>query len=141
MNCYICLGKTNAPLQTGCVCKGSLAVHRSCFSMWMEKTENPFDCPVCKTGFSGTLLKQFFSEETILRFGEESVELELEVQVHHSIPLLVDEYGYYYFMNEYHQSIYATSEKREWRSRRIPKQLKSLNDKKRPLIRNNIFKW
>ena len=138
MHCYIYLGKTNTPLQTGCVCKGSLAVHRSCFSKWMDMTENPFDCPVCKTGFSPKLVKQFFSEEEILRFGEDTVELELSLQVQHSIPLLVDNEGYYYFMNEYHQSIYAMSEKREWLSRRIPKKLTFAKGTKRPICRSFV---
>jgi hypothetical protein len=50
----------------GCSCKGSIVVHHSCFQELLKKSNNPFQCSVCKTDFSGTFINKFISAEEIL---------------------------------------------------------------------------
>jgi len=84
--CYICLdeiklkNKKETITSMGCLCKGSIGVHKKCFTLWLNTTRDPFNCAICQTGFSGKFMKNFFTEEEILFHGDNVDE--------------IDEYGY-----------------------------------------------
>ena len=79
MTCYICFEDTDAqPSTSECACKGSVSVHRECFQKWIKTATNPFQCCVCKTDYTVSFLKNFFSEHEILLHSADSDEEEFE---------------------------------------------------------------
>jgi len=146
LTCYICLDdiKKNK-ISMGCVCKGSIGVHRSCFSKWIKSTQDPFSCPVCKTGYSGLFMKQFFREDEIFCFGEEEEYYEeYEEYILHSVPVLFDSEGIIYFANQTHETIYSNSVKKELSGIRSCQNAYKKNKNKikmRPISRKTQFRF
>ena len=117
-SCYICLGSDSKKpfvADKGCSCKGSISFHASCFQKWVDSTNNPFQCAVCKSDYNGTFLKRFMSPEEILLAGEDEDEdeEELESYVIHGVPVLLDDELFIHFDNIYHETIYDQSLKME----------------------------
>jgi hypothetical protein len=120
--CYICLdeiklkNKKEKITSMGCVCKGSIGVHNKCFTSWLDTTRDPFNCPVCKTGFSGKFMKNFFTEEEILFHGDNVDEMDDDdfvMEIINSVPVFFDQDENMYFESKIHESIYISSSKRE----------------------------
>lgn len=76
MTCYICLEQGDCINMGGCVCKGSIVVHYSCFQELLKKSNNSFQCSLCKTDFSGTFINKFISAEEILFKSEEKNDID-----------------------------------------------------------------
>lgn len=125
--CYICLGsntKKQFAENKGCLCKGSVAIHNSCFKKWASSAENPFACSVCKADYSISFLSKFLSLEQFMfsranleddedEEDEDYEENYMEEQVLHGVPVLVDEDRYIYFEHPFYESIFMHSNKME----------------------------
>ncbi len=125
--CYICLENSMGSTPTGCMCKGSMTIHSSCFRQWMETTNNPLCCCVCKSNFSVSFLRQFMTDEQLLFAGESSDEEEDgydEDRIiygiclsNHGLPdAMIDEDGNICFESERHETIFIHSTKMEKRA-------------------------
>jgi hypothetical protein len=125
-SCYVCLrsdAKKPFVTETGCLCKGSVSIHASCFRKWAENTDNPLSCSVCKSSYNGTFLNRFLTAEAILFSGEneddeEEDEYFFEEQIIHGLPVLVDQDNYIYFDTPDHESIFRHSTKMELKGER-----------------------
>lgn len=116
-SCYICLESDGVFVaDKQCQCK-SMTVHVSCFTTWLQSTANPFCCPVCKSDYHGGFMKQFFTEEEILRHGaveeendEDDIEF-VEERQEHGVPVLFDENNNMYFHKVEHMDFFVNSYK------------------------------
>jgi hypothetical protein len=116
MSCYICLGsdkKKPFAENPGCLCKGSISIHASCFRKWLSTASNPLCCSVCKSNYAGRFLQKFMTPADILFSGEveEEEEFFYEETFVHGVPVLLDEEGYIYFDSARHESIFNQSDK------------------------------
>ena len=120
MSCYICLEEENLMEVKGCDCKGSISIHKACLDQWIQTTDNPFQCTVCKGDYNGTFLTHFLSEEEIL-FHPAGNEVEEEREIwydFHGIRIVSTESDLY-FDSEYHKSIYFQTIHREDKALRL----------------------
>ena len=111
-------------MDKGCGCKGSLNVHTSCFQAWVKTAENPFQCPVCKTGYNATFMSTFMTVEQMLLHGdhneEEDDDEEVEYLVYQQHGVSVMEHdGNLYFQTEKDFAMYNHSYKMEKKSERM----------------------
>ena len=119
--CYICLGdnkKKRFAEKMGCHCKGSVSIHMSCFKKWVDSTENPLCCSVCKSEYSVSFLTKFLTPGQILFCGdmgdeEDYEDVFMEEQTIHGVPVLVDEDRYIHFEHPMYESIFMHSNKME----------------------------
>ncbi|NDB60084.1 hypothetical protein EB001_16785 [bacterium] len=119
--CYICLGdnrKKRFAENLGCLCKGSVSIHMSCFKKWVSGAENPLSCSVCKEGYNMSFISKFLTLEEIMFSGVmddeyEEEELYFEDRVIHGVPVLVDNDQYIYFQEPIYESIFHHSNKME----------------------------
>jgi hypothetical protein len=118
MSCYICLEGGKMIKDKGCVCKGSLNIHASCFQKWIDNTDNPFICPVCKTDYKLSFLSSFMTIEEMLTCGVSDEENESIFYVDHGVPI-TEINGFIYFDSDEHFSIYQHSSKMEKKSIRL----------------------
>lgn len=119
MSCYICLEGGKMIKDKGCVCKGSLNIHASCFQKWINNTDNPFICPVCKTDYKTSFLSSFMTIEEMLMHGVSSdEEPESIFYMEHGVPV-TEINGFIYFDSDEHFSIYQHSSKMEKKSIRL----------------------
>ena len=145
MPCYICLEGGKMVKDKGCGCKGSIEIHSACFQEWIYNTENPFNCPVCKTDYKASFLSSFMSIEDMLTrgFSEEEEPEEFFYQSHGVPVTQID--GMIYFESDEHVSIYQHSCKMEKKSIRLyhENKMKSLKRAVNPpsnLKRSRFFK-
>lgn len=132
MTCYICLEQGELMNLSGCSCKGTISIHQSCFKKWMEQTDNPFQCSVCKTEFKGTFLNQFLTNEEILFSPINNTDADTEndpyvadeVLIHQCIGInFLEVDGELLFENERQEQMYytfvikeKTMKKKEWKT-------------------------
>jgi len=134
-SCYICLEEDGQLMTTkGCSCKGSISIHRSCLQEWLQTTDNPFQCAVCKTEYDGSFLNLFLSKEEILFHPTTEEEEEEEygsMYDFHGISIM-EVGGELLFESEEHRSIYNQTNSKQYRdikceARRQQKKVRTLS--------------
>lgn len=141
MSCFICLEDSGKMISQGCVCKGSITIHESCFKSWCETANDPFTCSVCKTSLSPILLANYLGLEGVMFYDpnpidedeedeEEEDEEEVEWFVNHGVEYIFEE-GTIYFQTVKDRDLYMESEKRQFSSKHqlIRNQMKALRMK------------
>ena len=136
MPCYICLEEEGNLLQAnGCACKGSVEIHHACLQEWINTAENPFQCSVCKSDYSGTFVNQFLSMEEIMFHCTEEQRLEemddmnAEVIEVHGMMIIQTE-DEYIFETEEQRTLYNQLYDREFRSLKQENRQKHIHAKK-----------
>ena len=128
MSCFICLDDKGKMMKQGCVCKGSICIHESCFKVWCTSSKNPFLCSVCKTSLSPVLLEKYLGIEKIMFFKAEKEEEEEYYEedtifINHGVRYIIED-GFLRFESEKDMTLYMESGKKE-------------NDSQKKMIRNH----
>lgn len=121
MSCFICLEENGHMMSQGCVCKGSISVHESCFKEWCTTAQDPFTCSVCKTSLSPVLLAKYLGIEGVMFYSDNTVEDDEYEQKdfiwNHGFLVLIKE-GQLIFDNERVMDLYMESAKREYKGQK-----------------------
>ncbi len=124
MSCFICLEENGHMMSQGCVCKGSITVHESCFKEWCTTAQDPFTCSVCKTSLSPVLLAKYLGIEGVMFYSEKkdgerddedeyyNEENDDNFIWNHGILVLLKD-GHLIFDTERDMDLYLESDKRE----------------------------
>ena len=119
MSCFICLEENGHMMSQGCVCKGTISVHESCFKEWCTTAQDPFTCSVCKTSLSPVLLAKYLGIEGVMFYSDNKDDDEDEEEYdeddfiwNHGILVLLKD-GQLIFDNERDMDLYLESDKRE----------------------------
>ncbi len=124
MSCFICLEENGEMISQGCVCKGSMLLHKKCFSKWCTTAEDPFTCTICKTPLSAVLLEKYIGMEKIMFFDKtkreefDFFENDFELIENHGVLALIEDDGHLLFQSVYDLDLYMESDKREFQSQK-----------------------
>lgn len=113
MSCFICLEDTGKMVTQGCLCKGSISVHETCFKNWCSIAVDPFTCCICKASLSPVLLVKYMGLEKIMFFSKEKSRPQIvEYYMDHGVLFQIKD-GKVLFRNEKDMCLYTESSKRE----------------------------